>query len=149
MIRVLFVLMAFVISSPAFAKMYKCKVDGRVVYQDVPCRAGATEKELAPPPTVSPQAAAEAEIRAQRDISAVRRAELEEDIDRRQRARQAEYEAKISDLEVRRHDLKRENCLRMQRSIDDMARLARQYPGNRSMRDSVGRAQQRYAETCL
>lgn len=40
---------ALIVAAPASAQIYKCEIDGRTVYNDQPCREGATQQILTVP----------------------------------------------------------------------------------------------------
>lgn len=62
----LFAVLALAATAPAGAQnLYKCKADGRVTYQSMPCAKGGEAIDVPPPPTAAQVKAAQA--RAQED----------------------------------------------------------------------------------
>lgn len=68
--------------------IYKCVVDRRVQYSDVPCRDGVEAKRMAPDGGPTPEDVARARMRVQRDLAEQRQQEMAA-----QRARDAHHEA--------------------------------------------------------
>ena len=88
----LFAVLAFAATSQAGAQgLYKCKADGRVTYQSMPCAKGGEVLEVPPPPT--PAQAKAAEQRLQEDRERVKQLSARNREDRERKSREEREQA--------------------------------------------------------
>lgn len=74
--------------------LYKCKVDGKVTYQSMPCAKGGEVLEVPPPPSAAQTKAAQ--TRAQEERARVEQLAMRNRAQREQRAKEEEAEAKAA-----------------------------------------------------
>lgn len=74
--------------------LYKCKVDGKLTYQSMPCAKGGEVLDVPPPP--SPAQTKAAQVRAQEDRERMERLAAQNRAQREQRAKEEEAEAKAA-----------------------------------------------------
>ena len=85
--------LALAAASPAAAQgLYKCKADGKVTYQSMPCAKGGEAIDVPPPPTPAQVKAAQA--RAQEDRERMQQLAARNREEREKKARVEEEEAK-------------------------------------------------------
>lgn len=134
---------------PAAAGVYRCTINGRVVYQDAPCAGAQGEIKLSPNAAPAPLTdQIRARTQALRDQRAVAARDAEQ-------ARQQRYDAILSEIADSSNAARQRLCRgrlieveRMEREAGERARLP--YTGNRdnSWRIRAEAARERYQLEC-
>lgn len=93
----LFALLGIAAASQAGAQgLYKCKADGKVTYQSMPCAKGGEVLEVPPPPTPAQVKAAQERVKEDRDRANQLAARNREERERRAREERDEAQQEAS-----------------------------------------------------
>ena len=91
----LFAVLGMAAASQAGAQgLFKCKADGKVTYQSMPCAKGGEVLDVPPPPT--PAQVKAAQVRAQEDLERVKRLSAVNREERERKAKEAEEEEQVA-----------------------------------------------------
>ncbi len=108
--------LALAAASPAGAQgLYKCKADGKVTYQSMPCAKGGEAIDVPPPPT--PAQVKAAQERAQEDRVRAQQLAARNREDRERKAKEEEAEAKEA---APKQNVAKTDCDKLRKSREEL-----------------------------